>query len=60
VLEQIQHQKPDLDVRGQTPGAQLRLVRHRIGRVDYDGTQNKLAITFRPDEFSTSGQEANP
>ena len=60
VLEQIQHQKPDLDVRGQTPGAQLRLVRLRIGRVDYDGAQNKLAITFRPDEFSTSCQEANP
>jgi site-specific DNA recombinase len=67
VLEQIQHQKPDLDVRGQTPGAQLCLVRLWIGRVDYDGTQNKVAITFRPDGFSTSStqhppcsQEANP
>jgi hypothetical protein len=67
VLEQIQHQKPDLDVRGQTPGAQLRLVRLRIGRVDYDGAQNKLAITFNPTASSVANaegshctQESNP
>src|SRR5262249_30538784 len=34
VLEQIQHQKPDLDVRRHSPSAQLRLVQLWIGRVD--------------------------
>jgi hypothetical protein len=48
VLEQIQHQAPDVDVGCQTPGAQLRLVRLWIGRVDYDGAQNKVAIRFAP------------
>jgi site-specific DNA recombinase len=52
VLEQIQHQAPDVDVRCQTPGAQLRLVRLWIGRVDYDGAQNKVAISFAPNGFS--------
>ena len=67
VLEQIQHQRPDLDVRGQTPGAQLRLVRLWISRVDYDGTQNKVAITFRLARSSVANaegshcpQESNP
>jgi site-specific DNA recombinase len=46
VLEQLQHQAPGVDVRCQTANAQLRLVRLWIGRVDYDGTQNKVAITF--------------
>ena len=52
VLEQLQHQAPDVDVRCQTPSAQLRLVRHWIGRVDYDGTQNKVIITFTPNRSS--------
>jgi site-specific DNA recombinase len=67
VLEQIRHHKPDLDLCWRVPSAQLRLVRLWISRVDYDGTQNKLAITFRPDGCSTSStehppcsQEANP
>ena len=67
VLEQIQHQKPDLDVRGQTPGAQLYLVRLWIGRIDYDGAQNKVAIAFRPARSSVANaegshctQESNP
>ena len=32
VLEQIQHQVPDVGVRCQTPGVQLRLVRLRIAK----------------------------
>jgi site-specific DNA recombinase len=67
VLEQIHTRDPNLDVRTEAPSAQLRLVRLWIGRVDYDGAQNKVAITFRPDGFSTSStehppcsQEANP
>jgi site-specific DNA recombinase len=67
VLEQIQIRLPNVDVRTEALGAQLRLVRLWIGRVDYDGAQNKVAITFRPDGFSTSStehppcsQEANP
>ena len=51
VLEQIQHQAPDVDVRCQTPGAQLRLVRLWIGRVDYDGARNKVTISFAPNVF---------
>ena len=52
VLKQIQHYKPHLDVCWQTPGMQLRLVRLWIGRVDYDGAQNKVAISFVPNGFS--------
>jgi hypothetical protein len=55
VLEQIQTQAPDVDVRCQIPGAQLRLVRLWIGRVDYDGVQNKVAISF-----AAAGSSAQP
>jgi hypothetical protein len=48
VLEQIQTRDPNVDVRTETPGGHLRLVRLWIGRVDYDGAQNKVAITFNP------------
>jgi site-specific DNA recombinase len=52
VLEQLQQQVPDVDVRCQTLATQLRLVRLWIGRVDYDGPQNKAAITFARDTSS--------
>jgi site-specific DNA recombinase len=55
VLQQFQHQAPDVDVRCQTPGAQLHLVRLWIGRVDYDGVQNKVAISF-----AAAGSSAQP
>jgi len=67
VLEQIQTRDPHVDVRTEAPSAQLRLVRLWIGRVDYDGAQNKLAITFNPTGSTLSSaertdgtQETNP
>jgi site-specific DNA recombinase len=67
VLEQIQTRDPNVDVRNEAPSAQLRLVRLWIGRVDYDGAQNKLAITFNPTASSLANaegshctQESNP
>ena len=67
VLEQIQTRDPNVDVRTEAPSARLRLVRHWIGRVDYDGAQNKLAITFNPTASSVANaegshctQESNP
>ena len=67
VLEQIQIRHPHVDVRTEAPGAQLRLVRLWIGRVDYDRAQNKVAIAFRPArssvanaEGSSCTQESNP
>ena len=67
VLEQIQTRDPNVDVRTEAPRARLRLVRHWIGRVDYDGAQNKVAITFNPSGGSASSgeradgiQETNP
>jgi len=67
VLEQIQTRDPHVDVRTEAPSAQLRLVRLWIGRVDYDGAQNKVAITFNPSGSSASStertdgtQETNP
>jgi hypothetical protein len=66
VLEQIQTRDPNIDVRT-APSAQLRLVRLWISRVDYDGAQNKVAITFRlarssvaNAEGSHCAQESNP
>jgi hypothetical protein len=55
VLEQIQYQAPNVDVRCLTPGAQLRLVRLWIDRIDYDGAQNKVTITF-----TANGSSAQP
>jgi hypothetical protein len=52
VLEQLQQQGPGIDLRCQTPSAQLRLVRLWIARVEYDGTQNKVTITFTRDTSS--------
>jgi len=67
VLEQIQTRDPHVDVRTEAPSARLRLVRLWIGRVDYDGAQNKVAITFNPSGGSASSaertdgiQESNP
>jgi len=67
VLEQIQTRDPNVDVLTEAPSAQLRLVRLWIGRVDYDGAQNKVAITFNPSGSSASStertdgtQETNP
>ncbi|HLN27708.1 MAG TPA: recombinase family protein [Gemmataceae bacterium] len=56
VLEQIQSLEPALgNVQGRVPALppdeQLRLVQLRIERVDYDGTQGKVAIAFRPGSF---------
>ena len=52
VLEQLQHQVPDVDVGCQTLATQLRLVRLWIGRAEYDGARNKVAITFARDTSS--------
>ena len=67
VLEQLQHQVPDVDVGCQTPATQLRLVRLWIGRAEYDGARNKVAITFARDtssalisKTSSCTQESNP
>ena len=67
VLEQLQHQVPDVDVGCQTLATQLRLVRLWIGRAEYDGTRNKVAITFARETCSESlgqpsscTQESNP
>jgi site-specific DNA recombinase len=67
VLEQLQHQVPDVDVGCQTPATQLRLIRLWIGRAEYDGKQNKVAITFARETCSESmvqpsscTQESNP
>jgi len=57
VLEQIQTRDPNVDVRTEAPSARLRLVRLWIGRVDYDGAQNKVAITFNPSGGSASSSE---
>src|SRR5262249_24867811 len=57
VLEQIQRQCPDVDVRKQPPSARLELVRHWISRVDYDGAEDKLAITFHPNSLSASSAD---
>jgi hypothetical protein len=35
------------------PAEQLRLVRLLIDRVEYDGGQNKVSITFRPGSFAS-------
>jgi site-specific DNA recombinase len=62
VLEQIQNQVPNVDVRTEAPSTQLRLVRLWISRVNYDAAQNKVAITFNPTGSSPSNgtQEAKP
>jgi site-specific DNA recombinase len=60
VLEQIQTQAPDVDVRAATPSARLRLVRLWINRVDYHGAQNKVTITFNPTGSSASSAERPP
>jgi hypothetical protein len=67
VSEQVQHHAPNVDVQCDSARAQLRLVRLWIGRVDYDGAQNKVAITFNPTGSSASSteephctQETNP
>jgi hypothetical protein len=67
VLEQIQIRDPHVDVRTEAPSARLRLVQLWIGRVDYDGAQHKVAITFHPSGGSASSaertdgiQESNP
>jgi site-specific DNA recombinase len=67
VLGQIQTRDPHVDVRTEAPSAQLRLVRLWIRRVDCDGAQNKVAITFNPTGSTLSSaertdgtQETNP
>jgi site-specific DNA recombinase len=71
VLEQIQNcasvAADNLDIRMATPAEQLRLVRLLIDRVAYDGTQKKVAITFRSGnlesmlaERTASSQEKHP
>jgi site-specific DNA recombinase len=67
VLEQIHARAPHVDVRTEAPSVQLRLVRLWVSRVDYDGAQNKVAITFNPTRLSVSSaettdgiQETNP
>jgi len=56
VLEQIESLGLDPGLEnseGRAPAQaqQLRLVQLRIERVDYDGTQGKVSITFRPDSL---------
>ena len=60
VLEQIQSLGPDPalgNLEGWTPAEQLRLVQLLIERVDYDGAQDKVAITFRSDGLPSLAAE---
>ena len=63
VLEQIQSQGPRStpgNIAGQasTSVDHFRLVRQLIERVDYDGAQGKVTITFRPDTLPPLAAEA--
>ena len=57
VLEQIQRHHPVADARKLASSGRLELVRHWISRLDFDGAQDRLAITFHPHGLLASSAE---